>query len=62
VPIKQVDELVAADCADGATILYQRGKVGEHVVGGAAYSGPAMLFQRDRFAGHPAPNTSPERD
>jgi hypothetical protein len=62
IPIEPVDRLVAANCADGATIAYQRGKVGGHVVGGAAYSGPAMLFLRGRFAGRPAPNTCPERD
>jgi len=60
--IKPVDRLVAANCADGATIEYQRGNLGGHLVGGAAYSGPAMLFLRERFAGRPAPNTCPERD
>jgi hypothetical protein len=44
VSIKRVGSWVAADRADGATILCQLGKVGGHVVGGTPYSGAAMLF------------------
>jgi hypothetical protein len=62
VSIKPVDQLVAANCADGASIEYERGQVGGHIVGEARYAGPAMLFLRERFAGRPAPDTCPGRD
>jgi hypothetical protein len=55
--IKPVDELVATQCRQGATIQYVRSPIGEHLTGAGAYMGPAMQYLADRFAGRDAPNT-----
>jgi hypothetical protein len=58
---KPVDELVAADCARGATIYY-RTPPGDHLTGGSGLFGrEAVAYIQDRFAGKPAPNTCPPR-
>jgi hypothetical protein len=57
--IGPVDELVAANCADGAVIDYYRDPLGEHVTGMGTYIAPAVNYHADRFAGLPAPNTCP---
>jgi hypothetical protein len=53
-----VDELVAADCAQGATIDYQK-PPGDHVTGSALLGRMVVPYFQDRFAGKPAPNTCP---
>jgi hypothetical protein len=58
--VKPVDELVAAWCAQGATIEYQR-PPGDHVTGSALFGRQAVPYIEDRFAGVPAPNTCPPR-
>jgi hypothetical protein len=55
--IKPVDDLVAANCAHGATIQYHRELIGEHNTGAVTYLAPALHYLADRFAGKPAPNT-----
>jgi hypothetical protein len=55
--IKPVDELVAADCARGAVIDYDRDPVGEHLTGAAAYVVPAFNYISARFAGQAPPDT-----
>ena len=60
--IKPVDELVAANCADGATIEYRRDPVGEHATGVLSYVAPALAYLGDRFAGRTAPNTCPAQE
>ena len=55
---KPVDELVAADCAQGAVIDYQT-PPGEHVTGDEFFGQDAVPYIQDRFAGMPAPDTCP---
>jgi hypothetical protein len=57
--IKPVDELFAADCAQGAVIDYHRDPIGEHLTGAVTYVVPALAYLADRFAGKPAPNSCP---
>jgi hypothetical protein len=60
--IKPVDDLVEANCADGATIDYRRDPVGEHLTGAGNYVAPALAYLGDRFAGRTAPNTCPAQE
>jgi hypothetical protein len=57
--IKPVDELYAADCAQGAVIDYHRDPIGEHLTGAVAYVPSSIAYIAGRFAGKPAPNTCP---
>jgi len=57
---KPVDELVAADCAQGAVIDYQT-PPGEHVTGDEFFGQYTLPYIQDRFAGKPAPDTCPPR-
>jgi hypothetical protein len=57
--IKPVDELYAADCAQGAVIDYHRDPIGEHLTGAVTYVLSSYAYLADRFAGKPAPDTCP---
>jgi hypothetical protein len=59
-PAGPVAELVAADCAQGATIEFQT-PPGDHITGSAGFGSPAVAFIEDRFAGKPAPSVCPPR-
>jgi Secretory lipase len=56
--IGPVNELVDADCAQGAVIDYQT-PPGEHVTGDEFFGQYALPYIQDRFAGKPAPDTCP---
>ncbi|HEX7355739.1 MAG TPA: lipase family protein [Mycobacteriales bacterium] len=56
-PHAQVDQLVAAYCAKGATIDYVRGVTGEHLSGAVDYSTQAFAYFQSRFAGLPPVDT-----
>jgi triacylglycerol lipase len=53
-----VDQLVAAWCAEGATIEYQT-PPGDHATGSGLFGRQAVPFIEDRFAGIPPPDTCP---
>ena len=55
-----VDQLVAAWCAEGATIEYQT-PPGDHVTGSALFGRQAVPYIEDRFAGKPVPRHLPAR-
>ena len=57
---KPVDELVAADCAQGAVIDYQT-PPGDHLTADALFGQQAIGYIQARFAGTPAPDTCPAR-
>jgi len=59
--IAPVEQLVAADCARGAIIDFDKDPVGEHLVGAGAYALPSIAYLADRFAGDRPPDTCPAR-
>ena len=56
--VKPVDELVAAWCAQGASIEYQT-PPGDHATGSALFGRQAVPYIEDRYAGKPPPDTCP---
>jgi hypothetical protein len=56
--IEPVNQLVAAWCAQGASIEYQT-PPGDHATGSALFGRQAVPFLEARFAGKPVPNTCP---
>jgi triacylglycerol lipase len=56
--IEPVDQLVAAWCAQGASIEYQT-PPGDHATGSALFGRQAVPFIEAGFAGKPTPNTCP---
>lgn len=60
-PVRSVDELVAANCRRGVDVTYRRAPIGEHGTGSIDYLFPAINYLGDRLAGKPAPSTCPGR-
>jgi hypothetical protein len=60
--IGPVEQMVAADCARGAIIDFDRDPVGEHLTGAGAYVTPSLLYLEQRFAGDPPTDTCPAGD
>lgn len=54
IPIAGTDAMVAAWCADGAHVSYQRSITGEHVVGVASGAPAAISYLSSRFNGLPS--------
>lgn len=55
VPVKSVDTLVRAYCADGVSVAYHRDTLSEHAVLVGTGAPLALSWLQERFAGKPAP-------
>jgi len=53
-PVNDTDALVEKLCSEGASIQYQRNKIGEHATEEITGSGDAFQWLKDRFDGVPA--------